>query len=73
MTDLTLSNTIIKDKLKALKVGASMEGEVSILVQPKSIVVPTAIAPRSFITLEDVGLDVKEEVVDVTKVMTMEE
>jgi hypothetical protein len=73
MTDLTLSNTIVKDRLKAPVVGASMEVEASISVQLESIVVPTAIAPKSSIALKDVGLDVREEVVDVTKAMTMEE
>jgi hypothetical protein len=73
MIDLTLSNTIVKDRLKAPVVGAGMEGEASISVQLESILVPTAIAPRSSTALEDVRLDVKEEVVDVTKVMTMEE
>ncbi len=69
---MTLSNTIIKDELKALMVGASMEGEAFISIQLESIIAPTTTTPSSFTTLEDVGLDVKEEVVDVTKVMTME-
>jgi hypothetical protein len=69
---VTLSNTIIKDELKALMVGASMEGEAFISIQLESIIAPTTTTPSSFTTLEDVGLDVKEEVVDVTKVMTME-
>ncbi len=50
-----------------------MEGEASISVQPKSIVVPIITAPSSFTTLEDVGSDVNEEVVGVTKATTMEE
>ncbi len=62
----------MKDGLKAPMVRTGMEGEASILVQPESIVVPTTITPSSSTTFEDVGLDVKEEVVDVTKVMTME-
>ncbi len=53
-------------------VGASMEGEAFISIQLESIIAPTTTTPSSFTTLEDVGLDVKEEVVDVTKVMTME-
>jgi hypothetical protein len=73
MTDLTLSSRIVKDRLKVLVVGVSMEGEASISVQPKSIVVPIITAPSSFTTLEDVGSDVNEEVVGVTKATTMEE
>jgi hypothetical protein len=73
MIDLTFSSTIVKNRLKAPMVRTGMEGEASISIQLELIVVLTTIAPRSSIALEDVGLDVREEVIDVTKVMTMEE
>jgi hypothetical protein len=73
MINLTLSNITIKDKLKAPMVGIGMEGEVFILIQPKSVVILATIVLSFSTTLKDVGLNVREEIVDVIKVTTMEE
>jgi len=44
----------------------SVEGDVFILIQLKSVVFHVATTPNSFTTSKDVGLDVKEKVVNVT-------
>ncbi len=72
VTDLTLSNTIVKDKHKAPMVGISMEGEASISIQPESTIVPAIIVSSSSTVLEDVGLNVREEMVDVIEATIME-
>jgi hypothetical protein len=43
-----------------------VEGDVFILIQLKSVVFHVATTPNSFTTSKDVGLDVKEKVVNVT-------
>jgi hypothetical protein len=66
MIDLTLFSAIIKDECMVLMVGTNMEGEDAILAQSKSITILAITALSSFTALQDVRLDVKEEVVDVT-------
>lgn len=73
MIDLTLFDITIKDELKAPMVGTGMEGEVFISIQPKLVVIPTTIVPNFSTTLKDVGLNVREEIVDVIEVTTIEE
>jgi hypothetical protein len=66
MTDLTLFSAIVKDECMVPMVGTNMEGEDAILAQSKSITILAITAPSLFTALQDVRLDVKEEVVDVT-------
>ncbi len=47
-------------------VGTSMEGEDPNLAQSESIVVLATTTSSSFTALQDVRLDVREEVVDIT-------
>lgn len=56
-----------------LVVGIGMEGEAFISVQLESVVIPSTNAFNFSITSEDVGLDVREEVVDVTEATIMVE
>jgi hypothetical protein len=50
-----------------------MEGEVTISIQLELTVILATIVLSFSTTSKDVGLDVKEEVLKVTKLMTMEE
>jgi hypothetical protein len=72
VTNQTLSSTIVKDKHKALMVGIGTKGEASISIQLESTIVPTTTILSSSTILKDVGLDVREEMVDVIEVTIME-
>ncbi len=63
---MTFFDTIVKDKCMAPMVGTSMEGEDPNLAQSESIVVLATTTSSSFTALQDVRLDVREEVVDIT-------
>jgi hypothetical protein len=73
MIDSTLFGTTVKDECMAPMVGTSMEGEDPNLTKLESIAILATIAPCSFIALQDVRLNVREEIVDVTETMIMEE
>jgi hypothetical protein len=69
VTNLTFSSTIVKDKHKAL---IGTEGKACISIQPESInVIATTISSYSTVS-KDVGLDVREEMVNVIKASIME-
>ncbi len=70
VTNLTLSNTIVKDEGTNLVVGIGMEVMTLISVQSENIVIPTATTPSPFIAMEDLGLNVRVEVIEA---MVMEE
>ncbi len=63
----------IKDDSKVLMVGTNTDVGDSTLIQLEITVALTSIVPSAFATPEDVGLDGRVEVVDVIKVMVMEE
>jgi hypothetical protein len=63
----------IKDDSKILTVGTNMDVGDLISIRPKTTTSPIIIAPSTSTTLKNIGLDVKIEVIDVTKVVVMEE
>jgi hypothetical protein len=73
MTIPPLFSTIVKDDSKVLVVGTNIDVGDSTLIQLEIIVALTYIVPSASTTPKDVGLNGKVEVVDVIKVMVMEE
>jgi hypothetical protein len=53
-------------------VGTIMEGEASISIQPEWTIFLATIIPNSSTVSKDVGLDVREEMVDLTEATFME-
>ncbi len=73
MTIPPLFGTIVTDDSKVLVVGTNIDVGDSTLIQLETIVSLTYIVPSVSTTPKDVGLNGKVEVVDVIKVMVMEE
>ncbi len=66
--DLMFSNTTTKDERAPPVVGSSMEVTL-ISIQLETIIVHATTTPNSFVTIEDLRINVK---IEVTKVMVME-
>lgn len=64
--DLTFFSTTVKDEHANLVVETNVEGATLILVQLKTIVVPTTIVLSPSTAMEELGIDVKVEVMKAT-------
>ncbi len=72
MIDSTISNATIEDDSKVHVVGTGMDAKAPNSIWLELIDVLVVTAPSASTALEDVRLDVKVEVVDVTKATIME-